>query len=267
MSFEKIDFGFGVPVAAPRKLPKLPRTGRPNVEFGGTRAPRCDAPASIIATSLHDLAAHVVFATDNRLGLHDALITCARSILATPIAPSVEPSLPVAPRAPAMPIKTKRARAPATSPDDNGFASWTDYQIKHSQKLKNVGPTCVVTFADGETCRMSTAQAPGKPINAARGLRLCVAAWQSRQRDKPIKKARALLAKVLAEGDRKTNPGIERRARLSERNLSNKIVRRSRDNDWSISPPLVVSCHFEHADEVIARFNPIDANNAMEPSR
>lgn len=263
MSIQKIDFGFGIPVATPRKLPKLPRT---TVEFG-MPAPLCAAPTSVIATSLHDLAAHVVFAADQQLGLHDALIACARSILAMSILLPVDaPSLPVGPPAStATSIKVKRSRAPVTAPPNaSGFASWVSYQIKQTQKLKDVGPTCVVTFADGETCRMSTAQVPGKPINAGRGLRLCVTAWQSRQRDKPIEEARALLAKILAEGDRKNDPAIERRARLAERNLNNKIARCNSNNVWDIRPPLVVSCHFEAAGDVIARFDPIDANKALE---
>src|SRR4051794_10369830 len=39
-----------------------------------------------------------------------------------------------------------------------------------------------VTFADGETTRMSTATLPNRPLNAGRGLRLSVAAYEARQR-------------------------------------------------------------------------------------
>ena len=47
------------------------------------------------------------------------------------------------------------------------------------QNRGEVGPTCVVTFADGEVCRMTTHCSDDKP-DFARGIRLCAYAWSSR---------------------------------------------------------------------------------------
>lgn len=47
------------------------------------------------------------------------------------------------------------------------------------KKQSRVGPTCVVTFADGVTTRMTTACSDER-LNFELGTRLCIAAWQSR---------------------------------------------------------------------------------------
>ena len=47
------------------------------------------------------------------------------------------------------------------------------------KKQWRVGPTCVVMYADGVTCRMTTHTNDESP-DFDRGLRLCAFAWQSR---------------------------------------------------------------------------------------
>lgn len=55
------------------------------------------------------------------------------------------------------------------------------------RKLTSRGPTCVVTFADGLTCRMTT-HCRDDALDYARGVYLCKAAWSSR-RDLPMTQA------------------------------------------------------------------------------
>src|SRR4051794_30693403 len=75
-----------------------------------------------------------------------------------------------------VPRDTKAAAADGSSPI-------ADYPVTR-YRSDRVGPTCVATFADGEITRMSTATLPNKPLNAGRGLRLSVAAYEARQRQR-----------------------------------------------------------------------------------
>lgn len=48
------------------------------------------------------------------------------------------------------------------------------------RKRNHVGPTCVVQFADGNVCRMTT-HCHDSALDYDRGIRLCKAAWSSRR--------------------------------------------------------------------------------------
>jgi hypothetical protein len=48
------------------------------------------------------------------------------------------------------------------------------------RKLASRGPTCVVTFADGNVCRMTT-HCHDSALDYERGIKLCRAAWSTRQ--------------------------------------------------------------------------------------
>jgi hypothetical protein len=52
---------------------------------------------------------------------------------------------------------------------------------KPKPKLRSRGPTCVVRFADGELCRMTT-HCRDDALDWKRGIKLCKAAWCSRTR-------------------------------------------------------------------------------------
>ena len=54
-------------------------------------------------------------------------------------------------------------------------------------KLTSRGPTCVVTFADGVLCRMTT-HCRDDALDWERGIKLCKAAWSTR-RDLPMTQA------------------------------------------------------------------------------
>ena len=49
-----------------------------------------------------------------------------------------------------------------------------------SRKLTSRGPTCVVRFADGAQCRMTT-HCRDDALDYERGIYLCKAAWSSRR--------------------------------------------------------------------------------------
>jgi hypothetical protein len=49
-----------------------------------------------------------------------------------------------------------------------------------SRKRNHVGPTCVVQFADGNVCRMTT-HCHDDALDWDRGIGLCKAAWSSRK--------------------------------------------------------------------------------------
>src|SRR5215472_18377357 len=49
------------------------------------------------------------------------------------------------------------------------------------RKLTSRGPTCVVRFADGVLCRMTT-HCRDDALDYERGIRLCKAAWSSRRK-------------------------------------------------------------------------------------
>ena len=49
-----------------------------------------------------------------------------------------------------------------------------------SRKLTSRGPTCVVRFADGTLCRMTT-HCRDDALDWQRGINLCKAAWSSRK--------------------------------------------------------------------------------------
>ncbi len=51
---------------------------------------------------------------------------------------------------------------------------------KPKHKLTSRGPTCVVTFADGNTFRMTT-HCHDDALDYARGIALCKAAWSTRR--------------------------------------------------------------------------------------
>jgi hypothetical protein len=55
------------------------------------------------------------------------------------------------------------------------------------RKLTSRGPTCVVRFADGNVCRMTT-HCHDDALDYARGINLCKAAWSSR-RNLPMSQA------------------------------------------------------------------------------
>ena len=50
-----------------------------------------------------------------------------------------------------------------------------------SRRLTSRGPTCVVRFADGTQCRMTT-HCRDEALDWDRGLYLCKAAWSSRRK-------------------------------------------------------------------------------------
>ena len=50
---------------------------------------------------------------------------------------------------------------------------------KPRRKLTSRGPTCVVSFADGNTCRMTT-HCHDHALDYARGIAICKAAWSTR---------------------------------------------------------------------------------------
>jgi hypothetical protein len=50
-----------------------------------------------------------------------------------------------------------------------------------ARKLTSRGPTCVVRFADGVLCRMTT-HCRDDALDWERGIKLCKAAWSSRTR-------------------------------------------------------------------------------------
>ena len=77
-------------------------------------------------------------------------------------------------------LASHRKRAPRPVVTD-GWSAIADYPITR-YRTDRVGPTCVVTFADGEITRMSTATLPNKPLNVGRGLRLSIAAYEARHR-------------------------------------------------------------------------------------
>ncbi len=60
------------------------------------------------------------------------------------------------------------------------------------RKLTSRGPTCVVRFADGNTCRMTT-HCRDDALDYERGIRLCKAAWSTR-RALPMAEAPAVLS-------------------------------------------------------------------------
>jgi hypothetical protein len=112
---------------------------------------------------------------------------------------------------------------PAT-PDAPRYAPFAEYAIPRRYRSDKAGPTCVVTFSDGETVRMTTASIPGKPLNVGRGLKLAVAAWRSRARAK----------------------GLASRTRIRP-----------------LNPPRVTSCHFERNGETLATFDPVICSRAI----
>jgi len=122
------------------------------------------------------LAKMIIQNYENGAGITSELLAYARQMAVPPGAPLAAVKAPPTP----MPAKPKRAKAPAEQSDS--FAPWADYSIPRRYRAARVGPTCVTTFADGVVTRMSTASIPGKPFNTGRGLRNCVAAWQSRTR-------------------------------------------------------------------------------------
>lgn len=136
---------------------------------------------------------------------------------------------------------TREKKSAEILPRSDGFAPFADYPI-NKYKADRVGPTCVVTFADGQTVRMSCATLPNKPLNVGRGLRLAVAAWQSR-RAKPSQQLRGVVMGMMF------NPMMNRDQ------LQTYCDRRSNSK-----PAGVTSCHFERSGEIIARFNPAECD-------
>jgi hypothetical protein len=60
------------------------------------------------------------------------------------------------------------------------------------RKLTSRGPTCVVRFADGVLCRMTT-HCRDDALDYERGVKLCKAAWSSR-RSLPMAQAPAVIS-------------------------------------------------------------------------
>jgi hypothetical protein len=61
------------------------------------------------------------------------------------------------------------------------LVSAAGYRVsKPKRKLTSRGPTCVVSFADGNTCRMTT-HCHDDALDYERGINLCKAAWSTRQ--------------------------------------------------------------------------------------
>lgn len=100
-----------------------------------------------------------------------------------------------------------------------------DYPIV-KYKSDRVGPTCVVTFDDGQRVRMTTATLADKPLNVGRGLRNCVAAYQARN------SGRTGFVAML----------------------------------WGDDPvplPAIAACHFEQGGDTIATYDPAECNRAL----
>lgn len=75
-----------------------------------------------------------------------------------------------------------------------------DYHVEvNARKLVWPSPVIAVTFADGESVRMSFACLPGKPLNVGRGLRVACAAYVSRMRSRYRAGAGERIAKAIAE--------------------------------------------------------------------
>src|SRR6516164_4602442 len=60
------------------------------------------------------------------------------------------------------------------------------------RKLTSRGPTCVVQFADGTQCRMTT-HCRDDALDYERGIRLCKAAWSTRKA-LPMEQAPAVIS-------------------------------------------------------------------------
>jgi hypothetical protein len=60
------------------------------------------------------------------------------------------------------------------------------------RKLTSRGPTCVVRFADGVLCRMTT-HCRDDALDYERGIKLCKAAWSTRK-DLPMAQAPAVIS-------------------------------------------------------------------------
>ena len=60
------------------------------------------------------------------------------------------------------------------------------------RKLTSRGPTCVVRFADGTLCRMTT-HCRDDALDYERGVRLCKAAWSTRKA-LPMEQAPAVIS-------------------------------------------------------------------------
>lgn len=117
------------------------------------------------------------------------------------------------------------------------------------KKQTRVGPTCVVAFSDGNTCRMTTACSDDKP-DFRRGIKLCRDAWEIRTgywREHDAEMARLAPLRFRYE------QSLIRKDRLAAAfdamipGKPDKVV------------PEVTSVHFERDGEVIARFEPQQA--------
>ena len=184
-----------------------------------------------------------------------ALVTegAAKGASVTPEMAALARSLasPLASRPSPLPPQGGLAKnAPTASPGRSSpFAPWADYQITRKFRADRPGPTCAVTFADGETCRMTTATQPGKPLNVGRGLRLCVLAWHQRKRQPFSAATSAAIARMI-------EAGVMSRDRVD-------ALRLGRGARPSGKLPKVTAIRFELDDETLATFDPADANRAV----
>ena len=72
------------------------------------------------------------------------------------------------------------------------------YRVTKPRKLTSRGPTCVVRFADGTLCRMTT-HFRDDALDYERGINLCKAAWSSR-RNLPMAQAPQVSAHFERDG-------------------------------------------------------------------
>jgi hypothetical protein len=113
------------------------------------------------------------------------------------------------------------------------------------KKMTRVGPTCVVTFEDGITCRMSTHTSDDAP-DFERGIKLAQYAWEARKR-RPM-------GIRLGELKRQLDPYDENKKRQGE-------LRTERDNlllmwvlPYATRYPEVAKAHFERDGKIIATY-------------
>lgn len=105
----------------------------------------------------------------------------------------------------------------------------------HPKRLTSVGPTCVVIFADGETCRMSTHCSDFR-LDYERGIALCRAAWESR--------ARRWQQRLFAR---------YRRSLMNPTRILDAIEAIERRRG-APAAPAIRSCHFERGGRVIGHY-------------
>ena len=107
---------------------------------------------------------------------------------------------------------------------------------KAPKKKDRVGPTFVAQFADGQVTRMSTWTTLEK-LDVERGKRLAQAAWSNRARTRPRPFSEAL---ILLQ----SNP------MMNQDRLADYVARK-----LDLTPPAILSAHFEQDGRVLAAYN------------